>query len=366
MDKLNFKHLFFVICATAIPALKTYPQIFMKEAGNDSWICVTIAGIIIIIYFNYICKVCVKNNSFNLREIYISAFGKFVGNLFLILFLFTLLLSLLGSSSIESNVVHINLFIESPSWYIALFIILPGLYVMLKGKNAIMIVLIVNIVISIINGTNLYILTYKFKEYTRLFPIFENGVKAEFFISTIKALGLYSSAAIALPYLSEIKEKEKIRRCVTFTLIFVVQMIVISTNGILTTFDIERAKAVVYPKLIQTQLISYFGFIASGEFYVIFQVLTGWFAKYMATFLALFLVLKEFKVGNVWNVKVLPYTISGVIYIGVLCITDSLLYLYKYESFYSYMCVINFFLIPLIVFIIFDFKSRRKIEKTQA
>ncbi|MBV7275532.1 endospore germination permease [Clostridium sp. PL3] len=365
MDKLNFKHLFFIICATAIPALKTYPQIFMREAGKDSWICTIIAGIIIIIYFNYICKVCVKNNSFSLYEIYTSVFGKIIGNILFIFFLLTLFLSLFGSASLETNVVHTNLFIESPNWYIALFIVLPGLYVMIKGKNAIMLVLIANMTISIINGTNLYMLTYPFKEYNRLFPIFENGVNIKFLMGIIKALGLYSAVYTVMPYLGEIKEKEKIRRCSTFSLIFVAQMIVISTNGILTTFDVERANAIIYPKLIQTQLISYFGFIASGEFYVIFQVLTGWFAKYMATFLAIFLILKEFNIKRMWNVKVLPYTISGVIYIGVLCITNDLLNLFKYINFYSYMCLINFFIIPVIIFIIFDFKSRRKVPKAQ-
>ncbi|WML36915.1 endospore germination permease [Clostridium sp. OS1-26] len=284
MDKLNFKHLFFIICATTIPALKTYPQIFMRYAKKESWISVIIAGIIIILYFNYIIKICVKNNCFSLHEIYTNALGKLLGNLFLILFLFTLFLSLLGSASLETSVVHFNLFVESPNWYIALFIILPGLYTVLKGKNAVIIVIMVSIIISVINGINLYMLTYHFKEYKRLFPVFEKGINLDFFIGTAKALGLYASASIALPYIAQIKDKERVRRCAVFTLIFVVQMIIVSIDGILVTFSVERANVIIFPKLIQTQLISYFGFIASGEFYVIFQVISGWFAKYVATF----------------------------------------------------------------------------------
>lgn len=365
MDKLNFKHLFFIICATTIPALKTYPQIFMRYSKKESWISVIIAGIIIILYFNYIIKVCVKNNCFSLHKIYTYALGKLLGNLFLILFLFTLFLSLLGSASLETSVIHYNLFVESPNWYIALFIVFPGLYSILNGRNSVIIVIMVSMVISVINGINLYMLTYHFKEYKRLFPVFEKGINLDFFIGTAKAIGFYASAAIALPYIAQIKDKERVRRCAVFTLIFVVQMIIVSVDGILATFTIERANVIIFPKLIQTQLISYFGFIASGEFYVIFQVISGWFAKYVATFFGILLILKELKIEKVCNIRFLPYTISAIIYIGVLCTTNSLLGLFKYLNFYNFMCLINFFIMPTVIFIIYSFRVKRKAKQTQ-
>ncbi len=363
MDKLNFKHLFFIICATTIPALKTYPQIFMRHAKKESWISVTIAGIIIILYFNYIIKVCVRNKCFSLYEIYTYAIGKLLGRIFLILFLITLFLSLLGSASLETSVIHYNLFVESPNWYIALFIVLPGLYSVLKGKNSVIIVIMVSIIISVINGINLYMLTYRFKEYKRLFPVFEKGISLDFFIGTAKALGLYASAVIALPYLAQIKEKERIRRCAIFTLIFVVQMIIVSTDGILTTFSIERANIIIFPKLIQTQLISYFGFIASGEFYVIFQVISGWFAKYVATLFCILLILKELKIEKICNIRFLPYTISALVYIGALCTTNSLIGLFKFLEFYDFICIINFFIMPTIIFIIYSFRVKAQSNK---
>jgi spore germination protein (amino acid permease) len=364
MDKLNFKHLFFIICATTIPALKTYPQIYMRHAKKESWISVAIAGIIIILYFNYIIKVCVRNKCFSLYEIYTYAIGKLLGRIFLILFLITLFLSLLGSASLETSVIHYNLFVESPNWYIALFIVLPGLYSVLKGKNSVIIVIMVSIVISVINGINLYMLTYRFKEYRRLFPVFEKGISLDFFIGTAKALGLYASAVIALPYLAQIKEKERIRRCAIFTLIFVVQMIIVSTDGILTTFSIERANIIIFPKLIQTQLISYFGFIASGEFYVIFQVISGWFAKYVATFFGILLILKELKIEKICNIRFLPYTISALVYIGTLCTANSLIGLFKFLEFYDFICLINFFIIPTIIFIIYSFRVKAYEKKS--
>lgn len=365
MDKLNFKHFFFIICATTIPALKTYPQIFMRYSKKESWIAVAISGLIIVICYNYIIKICVNNKCFSLYEIYTIALGKLVGTIFLILFLITLFLSLLGSASLETSVVHYNLFVESPTWYIAFFIILPGLYSILKGKNAVILIIMVSMVVSVINGINLYMLTYPFKEYRRLFPVFQSGINLDFFIGIVKSLGLYSSAIIALPYLALIKEKERVRRCTVFSLIFIVQMIIVSVDGVLATFTIERANAIIFPKLIQTQLISYFGFIASGEFYVIFQVISGWFAKYVATFFCIILVLKELKIQRICNIRFLPYTISALTYIGVLCTTNSLIGLLKYLNFYDFMCLMNFIIIPIAIFIMYSFKVKRKNRQIQ-
>ncbi len=77
--------------------------------------------------------------------------------------------------------------------------------------------------------------------------------------------------------------------------IFVSQMIVVSTVGLLATFNVERANTMAYAKLIQTQLVSYFGFIANGEFYVIFQTIASWFAKYIATFFCNYYIIERIK-----------------------------------------------------------------------
>lgn len=49
MDKLNTKHLMFIIWGTSIVAMKTYPNVFIINGGRDSWISVIIASIILFI-----------------------------------------------------------------------------------------------------------------------------------------------------------------------------------------------------------------------------------------------------------------------------------------------------------------------------
>jgi spore germination protein (amino acid permease) len=363
MDKLTFKHFFFIMCASSIVSLKTYPGIFMRDSGRDSWVAVIISALIIIICFDYIIRIWVNRKCSSLKEVFELGFGKFLGKILLIIFAFTLFFTMVECASVETSVIHVNLFIESPQWYILFFILLPGLYTIKKGKNSVMVVIIMCMVISIINGINLYFLTFPFKKYNRLLPVFAQGINFNFFVAIVKSLGLFSTSIISLAYLSQINNTRRLRRCALISLIFITQMIIVSTNGILSTFTVERANSITYPKLIQTQLISYFGFIASGEFYVIFQVLAGWFAKYVVTFFALINILKELKIEKLFNMDILPYCITGLVYVLSFAATYNLIDLFQILNIYSYVCLINFLLIPIVIFTVFAIRTRCKKSK---
>jgi hypothetical protein len=70
MEKLNTKHLMFIIWGTSIISMKTYPNIFIVNGGRDSWISVIIASILMFLYFIYIIFVCNKSNCYSMNEIY--------------------------------------------------------------------------------------------------------------------------------------------------------------------------------------------------------------------------------------------------------------------------------------------------------
>lgn len=363
MDKLSFKHFFFIMCASAIVSLKTYPGIFMRDSGRDSWVAVIISGIIISISFDYIIRIWINRKCSSIKEVFDLGLGRFLGQMFLIIFASTLLLTMVECASVEASVIHVNLFIESPQWYILFFILLPGLYTVKKGKSSVVVVIIFCMVVSILNGINLYFLTYPFKKYYRLFPIFEQGINYNFLISIAKSLGLFSSLIISLVYLSQVNNTKKLRICSLIGLVFIVQMNTASTTGILSTFTVERANSIIYPKLIQTQLISYFGFIASGEFYVIFQVLAGWFAKYVLTFFALISVLKELKIEKLVNLNVVNYCITALVYVFSLWASRDLIRLFELLNAYSYLCLVNFLIIPIVIFTVFAIRTRVRKSK---
>ena len=192
MDKLNTKHLMFIIWGTSIVAMKTYPNVFIVNGGRDSWISVIIASIILFLYFIYIIFVCKKRNSYNMDQIYHKALGNTMGNIFLILFIITLIVSLIESSSVEANALHLKYAFRYPTLVFSSVYLIPAIYIANKGIRAIIIVTIIGICLTMVAGINLTILTSKYKNLNYLLPIMADGVTLSFALSIIKALGCYA------------------------------------------------------------------------------------------------------------------------------------------------------------------------------
>lgn len=362
MDKLNQKHLMFIIWGTSIVALKTYPNVYISSAGRDSWISVIIASIIFLLYFIYILFVCKKTNCYDMDEIYRNALGKTMGDIFLILFIISLIISLIESSSVEANAMHVNMLADTPPWFFLLFIIIPGIYIAKKGTRSMVIVSIIGITLIMLAGINLGILTTKYKKSDYLLPIMADGVTIPFIMSIIKALGCYGGIAICIPFLSQLTSKSKITRYSVIAMLVVIQMEIVSAIGTLTTFSVSRALRINYPKLVQTQLVSYFDFLEFGEFYVMLQMVGGWFIKYILALGAILILLKKISFFN----KYMIYIISLFVFIVSFFISAKVITLYKFLEVYVYFSVVTFMLIPAIIFTLFYLKRKNSNKLLQA
>lgn len=355
MDKISAKHLFFIICAITIVSLKTYPTIFIRDAKRDSWIVVIVASLIILFLFIFMLKTSLKTNTFDFYDIYTSSFGKILGTILYFLFVFSLFLTLVECAGIESSSMHTNIILDTPTWYIALFIVFTAIYPVKKGTRSILAVTIIGIVLMILAGINLAILTSSYKNYKYLFPILENGLNKNHFLALLKILGLYAHIVIFFPYLKLVHNKNKIFKVSIWSLLFIIQMQIVATIGTLSTFDINHAKNLIYPKLLQTQLISYWRFIESGEFFVMLQTVGGWYVKYV---LVLNILNKSFEKLFTKN-KYLIYIISILTYILTSFLTQKLLIFFSFLNFFSILSFINFLLIPFIAFVILHFKNNK-------
>jgi len=355
MDKLNTKHLMFIIWGTSIVSMKTYPNIFIINGGRDSWISVIIASILLFFYFSYLLFVCKKTKCYNMDEIYHKALGKTMGNIFLILFIITLVVTLIESSSVEANALHVNMLSDTPAWFFLLFIVIPAIYITKKGTRAIVIVTIIAISLIMLAGINLAILTAKYKKLSYLLPIMADGVTQSFILSIIKSLGCYGSIAICIPFLSKITNKSKLTKHCIIAILIVIQMEIFANIGVLSTFEVSRVININYPKLIQTQLVSYFDFLEVGEFFVMLQMVGGWFIKYVLALNAIIILIKKLSFFN----KYWIYIITLFVFIISYFISAKVLLVYKFLNFYVYFSVVCFILIPVIIFSIFYFKNRK-------
>ncbi|MGO5065579.1 GerAB/ArcD/ProY family transporter [Clostridium sp. LCP25S3_F8] len=359
MFKLNSKHIAYIILGTAIVSLKTYPEIFIISGKNSSWVATIIASLIIFLYYLYIINISKKIGKNSLWEVYEYALGKYLGKLFQLTFCLGLFFSLLESCSVDANAMNTNLLQNTPPWFFVVTFVLSATYVLLKGERAIILMTLIGITLICIAGINLGVLTAKYKNYKYLFPIFPNGVHKGFFICMIEVLGLYGCVAIAYPYFQGIRDKESALKGATIGLIIVIQMIIVSVTGVIATFGINRSVTLAYPKLMQTQLVSYSGFLESGEFFVMLQMLAGWFVKYTLSFQALLYLLKHFRIENKKQ-RVTIFVLN--IIVMIICIfmaknTYRLLYILK---FYPYIYLVSFIIIPFIIFTIALIKNKIK------
>ncbi len=353
MDKLNTKHLMFIIWGTSIVAMKTYPNVFIINGGRDSWISVIIASILMFLYFIYLLHVCKENNCYNMDEIYHKALGKNIGNIFLILFIITLIVTLIESSSVEANALNIGMLSDTRPWFFLLFIIIPAIYITKKGTRAITIVVIIGISFIMVAGIILAILTAKYKHLDYLLPVMASGVNKSFILSIIKALGCYGSIAICIPFLSRVRNRSKITKHCIIAILIVIQMEIFASIGVLSTFTIVRVLNLNYPKLIQTQLISYFSFVEGGEFFVMLQIVGGWFIKYVLALNAILILLKNLSLYNKYTVYIITLSVFIISYF----ISAKVILLYKFLNIYVYFSVLSFIVIPTIIFSIFHIRN---------
>jgi len=360
MDKINTKHLMFIIWGTSIVAMKTYPNVFMINGGRDSWISVIIASFIIFSYFVFLLFVCKKTKCYNMDTIYHKALGKTLGDIFLVLFILTLIISLIESSSVEANALHVNMLGDTPTWFFLLFILIPAIYITKKGTRSVLIVTIISISLIMVAGVNLAVLTAKYKKLTYLLPIMANGVTYPFILSIIQVLGCYGSIAICIPFLSRVTNRSKIMKHCIIALLIVIQMEIFANIGLLSTFDISRVLNINYPKLIQTQLVSYFDFLEIGEFFVMLQMVGGWFIKYVLALNAILILLKNLSCFK----KYWIYIITLFVFIISYFISAKVLLLYNFLNLYVYFSVVSFILVPTIIFGVFYIKATKNTSKS--
>ncbi|MDR5658642.1 endospore germination permease [Serpentinicella sp. ANB-PHB4] len=356
MDRFNTKHFAFLIAATTIVSLKTYPDIYISNGRRDTWVAMIIASFLIFAFTFFAIKVFQKGKEFNFAQVYKEAYGEKLGKFFIGLFIITLLLTLIESASVQSNAMHMNMLVETPPWFFLIFFIFPAIYTIKKDIVAIVSVTLIGITLITIAGINLGILTTGYKDYNLLFPVFEDGVTLGFLLAILKILGLYGSIVIVFPYLTEIKDKGKLLRDTLIGLLFVIQMQIVSATGTLSTFDVSRTYEMAYPKLLQTQLVSYARFVEFGELFVMLQMVGGWYLKYVITFYALL---------KLWNAlgmkdKYLIYIVTLIVFGFSFIISMDINVLFIFLNYYAYISFMNFFVIPLVGFILYALKIKRK------
>lgn len=357
MKSLNKNYLIFIITGISILSLKTYPTLITTLGGRDTWIAVIIASILLLLFSLLVIKAFKFTNADDtLKDIYCYSLGQSIGMFFIALFALCLILTLIECSSVEANLLHINILFETPQWYFIIFFVLSTLYTVRKGDDAILSVTLIGITLIMISGIILSVLLFKYRNVKYILPILKNGFDKNLLMCCIKGFAMYSGFGIIFPIINKVKTKNKLAKPILIGLAIVIEIQIFASLGLLMSFSEKRLSNIYYPRIIQPQLINYFDFIESGELYVLFQVVGGWFIKYILTFYALLILTKDSTLSN----KYITYIISLIVFIFSYILSKNTITLFKMLNYYTYIAFANFIIFPAIIFAIYIFKKKTK------
>lgn len=355
MDRLNTKHLMFIIWGTSIVSMKTNITILLSLAGRDTWIAIGIASIIACFYLIYITKIMQRANSFNICEIYREALGNALGNIMLCVTLIPIILTLIECSSVEATAMHSNIFIETPPWYLVLFFTLPAIYTVKKDLYPLVAVTVLGMCGAILAGINLVILTAPYKDYRHLLPIMVDNLDKDFIRAIIVSLGFYGSLFLVFPFYKYVHDKNKLSKYSFIGFLFVIQMHIVSSIGVIAAFGPRRASDLLFPKLIQSQEISVLGFLESGELFVLFQIVGGWFVKYIISFFVLREIIRSFNIDG----NFIVYLVTLIVTLASIIISNEFKNLDIALSIHGDISFIILVVVPFITFTIFKFRKKK-------
>lgn len=353
MKDISAKYLFFVLLSLSIPSLKTYPRNVIIYSKNDSWLAVLFAGIIIMLMLLFLVSLAKRLNTMDFIKICNASIGPIIGSLVIALLGVFLVITLIECCSVVTNVFHSVSLQETPQWFFSLFLIIPVVYILNLNKTSFYTAIIVTVVLDIISGINLAILTHKYKHIKYLFPILSGGLSQDFLTGVVKAVGLLSVAFLLLFFLDEVKNKEGITKTVILSMAFLIQMQVFCMAGTLMTFYYSRATRITYTKIIQSELVNYFGFLESGEFFVMFQTYTGYFIKYLTVFYVLLKIMAYFKIPRKYSIL----SVSTIVFVITTMILQRQSVFLILLNYYTFLCIAIFIFIPIILYLVIWFKK---------
>lgn len=349
MKFLNTKQMIFVLLGVSVVSLKTYPTIFVILGARDTWIAVIAASFLIFLIMDYLLAICKGSNCFNLYQIYKTAVGKPTAVILLGFLLITVFLNMAESTSMGPSTIQEHFLPYIPIWIFIAVTVLCGLYVAQRKGTAIITATIITIVMICISGITLAVLTQKYKNFSWLFPVFGEGLTLNFIHCVLKLLGCYGCVFLIFPFLEHISDKSRVIRHTNYGILFLAQVQIFSMIGNLTTFNVDRFMTLIYPKLTQSQMISYFAFLEAGELFVMLQVIAGWFIKYILCFFALLLLTDSLNI----RFKAKSYVFSVLSLVFAVIVANNLFTLMHLINVLMYIQLANYVIIPIIVFTVF-------------
>lgn len=362
MNKLSSKHYIFFLLAVSLISLRGYSSIFIKLGRRDTWLAALIAGLIFVLYSFFIFYVSKKTDTFDIRYVFNNAFSKTIGNILIILFCIGLFLTSIESASVQCDSIHSNIFIETPIWYCLLFFIIPGMYLMTKRIDTLIVVVILTVLVALGADVLTEAFTIPYQHPQNCLPILSSGINKDFLLCILLSLGGFSSVAIAFPFLRYVDKKEKLLRNTTITNIFIVLLVSFSFFVLIATFGRVRSANIYYPDFVAAQRIQLKGFIEFGDLLFLLRTVSVWLIKYVLCAVAILYIYKD----KFTNKKIFAVIYSIVAYICAYIASKNHFLLFYLLKYYQLVSLLLLIIVPFIAYLIYYIKWNKKQPKAKA
>ena len=356
MNKLSAKHFILFIFGVTYISLKTYPSLFIAEGGRDTWLYTIVIYLIFMAFAMYLIYVMDSRKVYNINEVFTQGLSKAVGNIFLFLFALGLFLSSIESAAVEANVVKSCFFLETPTWYIIIFFVLPSVFLIGKSIRSFLIFVIILISSLGVNFLTLAALTEKYKNIKYIMPVLSGNIGPEFFSTLLLVLGSLSAFVISLPYLRYLNNGKNLKKHSFIALGILGALCIYVLIGILAAFGPARAANLFYPEFTQSQRVQIGGFLEFADFFFLYQTVVGFFLKYIIATYGVYIIYKKYIKNHKYFITV--YTLAIFIFSTFLSRNNYILFfILKY---YQYINLVLFIIVPLIAFTAFSLRFKKK------
>lgn len=271
-----------------------------EESGRDSWLVILFSGFLFLIWMTSIYFVAKNTKQRPLRDYLTEKFGRSISTLFIgIGAAYSFFISTITIYDLTrwTSVTYLH---GTPTFYI---IIIFTFTCLLLSTSSILSIAIVNgllLPIIIILGFLVSFGNIPNKDYSLLFPVFENGIAPYLYGSIYTGVGFFEIFAITFLH-------HKLRNNVRLIPLYLTGMTLIllmfgPTVGAITEFGPEASKNLSFLAFEEWRLLSFGRFIEHVDFLAIYQWYAGAFIRVSLGFyliIELFQI-KKLKPRNIW------------------------------------------------------------------
>lgn len=287
-----------VVVSTIGIATFSYPNELSVQVGTDGWFIVLLGGVVSYIFILIIIKLLETNNWSNFAMILKNNYGKFIGSILSLFFVFYCIISMAIGIRTFIEVLKMYLLEKTPTEFLFIVTLLTGIYIIRGGLDTLIRFNEIAFWIMFVPIVFILLLLFSNADFTNIFPIMSNK-PMEYIKSLPTSIYIFKGFEIMLLIIPYMKIKSKIRKVAFFSTAFISVFYIIIFIFTLAVFSKYQTATLLWPAITMIKSINIPGsFIERWDGIV----MTMWILFYYTTFVNTFYFSSDV-VKNVFNFK---------------------------------------------------------------